>query len=155
MTTFRHGDFLRICDVCGFQYHARDTIKRWDGAWVCRPDWEPRHPQDFVRGRKDNQNVTEPRPDTDADTFVGVLTTTATASAVAGATSISVVSSTRMEAGDDVGIILEDGTVQRSIINTVPTSTSITLTTATKLRFSMASGALILDYDAVSTAAYE
>ena len=30
---------------------------------VCMDDWEPQHPQDFVRGRADRQNVPDPRPD--------------------------------------------------------------------------------------------
>jgi hypothetical protein len=63
------GDFWRICDACGFQYRSSQTRKRWDGAWVCDADWEPRHPQDFVRGRKDRQRVPEPRPEP-ADVFV-------------------------------------------------------------------------------------
>jgi hypothetical protein len=60
---YRPGDFLRICDVCGFACYASQTRKRWDGAWVCLADWEPRHPQDFVRGGTDNQTVPEPRPE--------------------------------------------------------------------------------------------
>jgi hypothetical protein len=63
------GDFWRICDACGFQYRSSETRKRWDGAWVCIPDWESRHPQDHVRGRGDRQRVPEPRPEP-ADVFV-------------------------------------------------------------------------------------
>lgn len=63
------GDFWRCCDVCGFNYRASQTFKRWDGLWVCREDFETRHPQDFVRGRKDVQNVPSPRPETDV--FIG------------------------------------------------------------------------------------
>ncbi len=61
---YRPGDFKRVCDVCGFVCYASETYKRWDGMIVCEPDWEPRHPQDFVRGRVDRQNVPDPRPDT-------------------------------------------------------------------------------------------
>lgn len=64
------GDFWRICDRCGFKYRASQTQKTWDGLWVCRADFETRHPQDFVRGRKDIQNVPEPRPES-ADVFIG------------------------------------------------------------------------------------
>lgn len=66
------GDFWRICDECGFKYRASQTFKRWDGLIVCRADWETRHPQDFVRGRKDIQNVPNPRPEP-AEVFVGPL----------------------------------------------------------------------------------
>jgi hypothetical protein len=63
------GDFWRVCDVCGFEYRASQTKKRWDGFMVCDADWEPRHPQDHVRGRKDRQRVPNPRPEPD-DVFL-------------------------------------------------------------------------------------
>lgn len=52
-----------ICDVCGFKLRASETRMRWDRMRVCMKDWEPRHPQDFVRGKKDRQVVANPRPD--------------------------------------------------------------------------------------------
>jgi hypothetical protein len=64
------GDFWRICDVCGFKYRASQTSKRWDGLMVCREDFETRHPQDFVRGRKDRQTVPDARPEL-SDVFIG------------------------------------------------------------------------------------
>jgi hypothetical protein len=45
-------------------------MRTWDGLFVCRDDWETRHPQDFVRGRKDIQNVPNPRPEA-ATVYVG------------------------------------------------------------------------------------
>jgi hypothetical protein len=45
-------------------------MRTWDGLFVCRADWETRHPQDFVRGRKDIQNVPNPRPEP-AEDFIG------------------------------------------------------------------------------------
>lgn len=59
---FRSGDFWRVCDVCGFDYRASETSKRWDGRFVCAKDWEPQHPQDFVRAKTDVQRVPNPRP---------------------------------------------------------------------------------------------
>jgi hypothetical protein len=64
------GDFWRICEVCGFKYRSTQTSKRWDGLIVCREDFETRHPQDFVRGLTDRQNVPDPRPEP-AHIFVG------------------------------------------------------------------------------------
>lgn len=61
--TYIPGDFYRICDVCGFKVRASETSKRWDGLMVCKADWEPRHSQDFVRGRRDKQTVPNPRPE--------------------------------------------------------------------------------------------
>lgn len=58
----REHDFNRICDQCGFKKKASDTTKQWDGLIVCRDCADPRHPQDFVRGRRDRQTVPDPRP---------------------------------------------------------------------------------------------
>lgn len=68
--TYVRGDFWRICEVCGFKYRASETSKRWDGLFVCREDFETRHPQDFVRGRTDRINVPNPRPEP-PDVFIG------------------------------------------------------------------------------------
>ena len=69
---YAHGDFNRICDRCGFKYKASQTRKEWTGLIVCHKCWEPRHPQDFVRGRRDRQSVPYPRPEPSQDTLVGV-----------------------------------------------------------------------------------
>lgn len=74
--SFVPGDFYRICDVCGFKVRASETRKRWDGLMVCRPDWEPRHPQDGVRGRVDKQRVPNPRPEA-PDRFIEATDVTA------------------------------------------------------------------------------
>lgn len=70
--TYIPGDFWRICDRCGFKKRASQTFRTWDGLYVCAEDFETRHPQDFVRGRKDIQNVPNPRPEA-ADIYVGPL----------------------------------------------------------------------------------
>lgn len=59
------GTYNAICDVCGFEYKAKDMRMRWDGAFVCSSDYEPRHPQDFLRGRVDRQSVPIARPDSE------------------------------------------------------------------------------------------
>lgn len=55
-----------ICDVCGFDFRAGQMRRRWDNLLVCPEDWEPRHPQDFVRGVRDDTRpavVNPPGPD--------------------------------------------------------------------------------------------
>lgn len=52
--SYRKGENLSCCPVCGKQYYAGDFRLRWDGLFVCRYDYEERHPQDFVRGKADN-----------------------------------------------------------------------------------------------------
>lgn len=59
---YRVGDNLVICDRCGFVLYASESKKTWDGLIVCPDDWEPRHPQDFLRGIKDDQSVRVSRP---------------------------------------------------------------------------------------------
>src|SRR3569623_1280040 len=59
--TYAHGDWNAICDHCGFKFKASELRKRRDGFMVCEPDWEPRHPQDFVRAVKDEQKVPRTR----------------------------------------------------------------------------------------------
>lgn len=76
---YKHGQHLFTCDVCGLVYYSESKRKRWDGAIVCSDDWEPRHPQDYVRGKKDEQSVPDARPlpgnkflevgDVDGETF--------------------------------------------------------------------------------------
>jgi hypothetical protein len=59
---FKPGDNNATCDRCGKPFKASQLKKTWDGLWVCGPDWEMRHPQDFVRGVKDDQSVRISRP---------------------------------------------------------------------------------------------
>ena len=66
---FVAGQWNAICDVCGQKYKSGDMKKRWDGLMVCPHDWEPRHPQDFLRAVPDRQAVPWSRPET-TDVFV-------------------------------------------------------------------------------------
>lgn len=61
------GDYNAICDECGFKYKASQLKKRWDGLYVCEADWEPRHPQDFIRARYDDQAPPWTRPEPEWD----------------------------------------------------------------------------------------
>ena len=62
-------DWKSICDSCGRIFKASVLRKRWDGLMVCPDDWEPRQPQDFVRGVADTQAPMWTRPEA-SDTFV-------------------------------------------------------------------------------------
>lgn len=61
---YKKGQWDVICDVCGMKYHSGDLKERWDGLMCCRQDWNPRQPQDFVRGIPDPQAIPWSRPDT-------------------------------------------------------------------------------------------
>jgi len=57
------GAFNAICDVCGQKRKSYELRKRWDGIMACKRCWEPRQPQDFVRGIPDNMSPPWTRPD--------------------------------------------------------------------------------------------
>lgn len=67
------GKWLVICDRCGFKKTNDQVAKEpWTNLIVCKDTcWEPRHPQEFVRPRPDEQKVPFTRPEP-ADTFVEV-----------------------------------------------------------------------------------
>ncbi len=46
---YKRGDYNAICDRCGRKFKASQLRKTWDGLMVCSRDWEPRHPQDYVK----------------------------------------------------------------------------------------------------------
>lgn len=56
-TRFVKGDWNADCDECGFTFKASQLRRRWDGAMVCKDDYEPRHPQDLLQSRKDKGSV--------------------------------------------------------------------------------------------------
>lgn len=142
------GDFWRICDRCGFKKRANQTFRTWDGLYVCSEDFESRHPQDFVRGRKDNQIVPNPRPEP-IDNLVGPLMTHISAAASLGATLLRVDSSVRFLAADRIGVVLDNGETQSRVIASIPDGTSIILTLP--LGASAAVGNVITNYSAVAS----
>lgn len=52
---YDRGDWKADCDACGRTFKASELKLRWDNLMVCSQDWEPRQPQDFVRGVADYQ----------------------------------------------------------------------------------------------------
>ena len=67
------GSWLVSCDRCGFT-RTNDNVARepWTNLMVCKDTcWEPRHPQEFIRPRPDQQKVAFTRPEP-TDKFVAV-----------------------------------------------------------------------------------
>ena len=62
---YKQGDNNAICDRCGRPFKASQLRKTWDGLWVCERDWEPRHPQDYVKAIKEDPTVEVHRPDSE------------------------------------------------------------------------------------------
>ena len=43
--SYKSGDYLVICDRCGFKRYASECKMTWDGWFVCEDTcWEPKHP---------------------------------------------------------------------------------------------------------------
>ena len=70
---YLRGSWNAICDLCGRQYKAGELQRNWKGQMVCSYDYEPRHPQDFVRGVKESSGLPWSRPE-GPDTFLPVCT---------------------------------------------------------------------------------
>lgn len=71
---YAHGKWSVICERCGFKYKNTQLRREWTGVMTCSGAgtnncWEPRHPQDSVRGRADRQTPpwTSPEPE---DVFI-------------------------------------------------------------------------------------
>lgn len=117
------GDYWVICDVCGFKKRRSQTKKRWDGALVCEKDWEPRHPQDFVRNVKDHQAVADPRPELQTM----IYETTLKSAAVKDATTIAVNSTSHIEEDISLGIALDSGEIQWTFATADPSGDNVTI----------------------------
>lgn len=59
------ADYLKLgthnmqCAMCARKFKADELLKNWKGLWVCRADFETRHPQDFVKAGRPEQPVGE------------------------------------------------------------------------------------------------
>lgn len=40
---------------CGRIFKGSQLMQTWDGLWVCKEDWEPKHTQLSVTGVRDDQ----------------------------------------------------------------------------------------------------
>lgn len=51
------GDWNAACSMCGRKRKASQLVKNWQGQYRCPEHNEPRQPQDFARGIKENMGV--------------------------------------------------------------------------------------------------
>ena len=65
--TYKSGDYLVICDQCGFTRFASDSRMTWDNLFVCVDTcWEEKHPHytnPKPLGEKQNVPVHRPEPE--------------------------------------------------------------------------------------------
>ena len=62
-SNYVRGSWNCICESCGRIVKSGELRKRWDGFMVDERCWEPRQPQDFVRGVADYQAPPFTRPE--------------------------------------------------------------------------------------------
>lgn len=67
----RLGDWKAQCDRCGFTYYASELRKEWTNLRVCSECYEPRNPQDFLKGKADRQAPPWSRPESEIDVSIG------------------------------------------------------------------------------------
>jgi hypothetical protein len=142
-----------VDDLTGFSIWSHDAVKRWDGAIVHRKHWEPRHPQDTIRvPRETSARIPDARPEPVAQ-FVGPLITLTSAAASAGALTIEVETTARMQAGDHIGLYLASGDLHRAIIQEVTDIDTLIMTAP--LPGAVESGATVIDYTALAVSEQE
>lgn len=144
---WRIGDHRVISDRSGRKIWASESRKQWNGLVVHESEWEPRHPLDSIRARRENPGVQNARPEP-PDTFIGPLTTTVTTAAVAGATSLEVASTVGMTAADRISVMMTDGDTFRTTIATVTDTTHLELASA--LTGNVGIGKMVFDNSALT-----
>lgn len=144
---YKPGSFYRVDDRTGFPQRAEKTRAEWTGLIVDEARWEPRQPQDLVKGVPDIQSVPNPRP-LGANVYVGPISVQTTANAVVGQTSIPVQTIFGFYNGAKVGCMLDldGGAVFFTTIASPPTGSNLVL--AKGLPYTMAEGNLITLYQA-------
>lgn len=156
---YKPGSFYRICDRTGFAVRAEHTQKQWNNIIVRDRSFENRQPQDFVRGRRDDQTVPQPRPRS-ANVFLGVQTTLAQTTTASGPFSsgfsdgfdvtgggldaLIVQSAVGFNVGDSISVQLNNGTTFFTTAASVNVVTNI-IGTAQPLPFPASAGNIVTD----------
>ena len=106
----RNGDHLVKDDRTGFTRWASECQREWNGLLVSRKVWEARHPQDFVRGVKDDMRVDPARPQPDINNYPtsGPRTTLVALAAYPGNYGLIVESIADISAGDWLRVALDN-----------------------------------------------
>jgi hypothetical protein len=73
---FKKGDYKVRCDISGFLVNASDCRMRWDGLFVRKDQWEPRHPLDRSPPIFPSRSPSNPRPE-GTDEFISATDVTA------------------------------------------------------------------------------
>ena len=140
---YRPGSFYRVDDRTGFPQRAEHTRKQWNNLIVDEKVWEPRQPQDLVRGIKDDQSVQDARPLAPAQ-FTGPVWTTVSFDVRINAKIIPLDSLSSFSVGDLVAIMTDadGGTLFKAYI--IAVGSFAALTTETQIDLTTEGGADLL-----------
>lgn len=105
---YKPGSYYQVDDRTGFPQRTDRMRKEWDNLIVDRRVWEPRQPQDLVRGVKDNQNVDNARP-LAPHVFVGPTETTLAATVPVLGVTGTLASNFGVSSGNTLSIMLDSG----------------------------------------------
>ena len=125
MTRYIRGDWNLIDDKTGFKIKASNSRLQWNNVRCADRYFEERHPQDFVRGVPDKQNVPFARPES-ANPWLATVTTINNPTGTgfeAGATTILVADTTGFASADFINIILDGGGIQQTQITVIDGTT--------------------------------
>jgi len=118
------GNYLVICDLCGFTKRIRETRKTWEGLLVCYPEcWDRKHPQETIESKRDKMSVPIARPDAKTQT----RETTLSVAASKGAITVTVTDVSNMSDLDGIGIVQDDGATHWTFISGDPVGSVVTL----------------------------
>lgn len=142
---WKAGSFYRKDDFSGFPVRAERTKKVWTGMIVAEERWEPRQPQDLVRGVADYQSVPEARP-LPPNQFVGPVYLQLAADVGPGATVLPLASVADVTVGDAVAVMMNNGVLFATVVRAILPDAEITI--APPLNNYAASGNVVTDYRA-------
>ena len=137
-----HGAHNKIDDRTGFKIKSTDSRMEWTHSVVHWNQWEARNAQDFVKGVRDLQSVSDPRPG-GADIH-GETSTTLDADEASGQTILSVVSTSTMTIGDSIQIFMDNDETHLSTISSFVAADTVTIATA--LPYKASSGNTLIIY---------
>lgn len=144
--SYRPGSYYVTDDRTGFPQRAESTRKEWNGLRVDGKVWEPRQPQDLVKGVPDIQAVPDPRP-LGANIFVSAIYLQITANMPVGAFVIPVASLAYVTVGDTVAVIICDGSLYMTFITGIlPAISSVVIDPSRPLPLGVPNGNEIVDY---------
>ena len=111
--TYIPKDNWVICQRTGIKFRRSEMRKEWNGLWVHRSVWEPRHPQDFVRVDPENPTASLVFPQKSKQfaytTLIGTVTK--------GTNKIAI--TVEIEEGATVGIVLNNGAEQWTFVESI------------------------------------